>query len=225
MSSTFGSDGGSRSIINALELLEEVAATGPGVTASDLAHSLGLSRSTTYRLVNLLTAEEYLVRTPDLGGFALGHKIDRLIGVAAGSTAPEQVRAVLDETRAGLRFGLHLFGYLRPGTPRARITLLDIDPDYPLSDPARILHSHNESAVGRLLLAYETNPSTPATHAAQIGAFQPNFGCLALPLTASNGALRAALAVSAPEHRIANAEALLDVLRPTCDTISHLMDT
>ncbi|MGU3432589.1 helix-turn-helix domain-containing protein [Actinomycetes bacterium M1A6_2h] len=226
MSAKFGGDGASRSVINALELLEEVAATGPGVTAADLAHSLGLSRSTTYRLVNLLTQDGYLIRTPDLGGFALGHRFDRLIGVAAASSVPEQVRAVLDEARAGLRFGLHLFGYLRPGTPRARITLMDIDPDYPLSDPARILHEHNISAVGRLLLACESHGrSRPVEHASQQGEFVPGFGCLALPVVAADGRLRAALALSAPEHRIAHPDALIEALHDTRTQLADLIST
>ncbi|GAA2048140.1 helix-turn-helix domain-containing protein [Williamsia deligens] len=214
--SAFGGDGGARSVINALELLEEVAASGPGVTAIDLARSLGLSRSTTYRLVNLLAQEEYLVRTPDLGGFALGRKLDRLVGVASAAPVTDQVRAVLDDARGGLRFGLHLFGYLRPGTSRARITLLDIDPDYPLSDPSRILHDHTSSAVGRLLLTYETSdPARTIGFATQTGSFVPGFGCLALPVLSPEGHLRAALSVSAPEHRITHPTALIESLQPT----------
>ena len=72
MSPAFGSDSSSKSVINALQILEEVATMGPGVTAVELSRHLGLSKSATYRLVNLLAQEEYLVRTPDLGGFALG---------------------------------------------------------------------------------------------------------------------------------------------------------
>ena len=188
--SGLGGDGASRSVISALELIEEVAASGPGVTANELARTLGLPRSTTYRLVNLLAQEEYLVRTPDLGGFALGRKVDRLIGTAAAATVPDRVRAVLDEARSSMRFGLHLFGFVRVGTPRARITPLDIDPDYPLSDASRILRDHRVSAVGRLLLAHDsTHRSQPIDPTTQVGSLLPGFGCIAVPVVSADGTM------------------------------------
>lgn len=207
-------DGASRSVLSALAILEEVAAAGPGVTAADISRNLGLSRSTTYRLVNLLAQEEYLVRTADLGGFALGHKIDRFVGLAAAPTVPDKVREVMDQVRSSLRFGLHLFGYRNPGGTRARITLLDIDPDYPLNDPARLVRDHSASAVGRLLTEY-TLGRRPE-FATQVGEFVPGFGCLAVPVLASSvedarsGGERsggepdlvAALVIAAPAHRI-----------------------
>ena len=128
MSPAFGGDSSSRSVINALRLIEEVADLGPGVTAAELSRNLGLSKSATYRLVNLLSQEEYLVRTPDLGGFALGAKIDALIGIASQQSVPDRLREVIDEVRSGVRFGVHLFGVQSPGTMRARLALLDIDP-------------------------------------------------------------------------------------------------
>lgn len=223
--SGFGGDGASRSVISALELIEEVAASGPGVSANELARNLGLPRSTTYRLVNLLAQEEYLVRTPDLGGFALGRKVDRLIGTAAAATVPDRVRAVLDEARSGMRFGVHLFGYMRVGTPRARITPMDIDPDYPLSDAGRILRDHRASAVGRLLLAHDsTHRSQSIGPTTQVGSLVPGFGCIAVPVLSRDGGLRGALAVAAPEHRIRAPEVILASLEPTRTTLAGLVD-
>ncbi|MGZ8179517.1 helix-turn-helix domain-containing protein [Williamsia sp. SKLECPSW1] len=224
--SGFGGDGASRSVISALELIEEVAASGPGVSANDLARSLGLPRSTTYRLVNLLAQEEYLVRTPDLGGFALGRKVDRLIGTATATTVPDRVRSVLDEARAGMRFGLHLFGYLRVGTPRARITPMDLDPDYPLSDASRILRDHRVSAVGRLLLAHDSgHRSQQLVPATQVGSLTPGFGCVAVPIVCSDGTLRGALAIAAPEHRVRNPDALIASVESTRDALCDLIGT
>ncbi|MDT7644069.1 MAG: hypothetical protein QOC75_1069, partial [Pseudonocardiales bacterium] len=67
-----------RAVRNALAALAEVVSAGPGVTASEISAALRLPRATTYRLLNLLVAEEYLVRLPDLRGFALGARAGRL---------------------------------------------------------------------------------------------------------------------------------------------------
>ncbi|MHA7665147.1 helix-turn-helix domain-containing protein [Mycolicibacterium sp. HS_4_1] len=81
MNRTLRPDAGSRSALAALAIIEEVAAAGPGVTALDITHRLRMSRSSAYRLLAVLVDSEYLVRTPDLGGFALGRRIDRLVGI------------------------------------------------------------------------------------------------------------------------------------------------
>ena len=67
-----------RAVRSALAVLEEVVAAGPGVTAKEISAALKLPQATTYRLLNLLVGEEYLVRLPDLRGFALGRRAARL---------------------------------------------------------------------------------------------------------------------------------------------------
>ena len=57
-----------QAVRSALLILEEVAAAGVGVTAKEISAALRIPPATTYRLLNLLVAEEYLVRLPDLGG-------------------------------------------------------------------------------------------------------------------------------------------------------------
>ncbi|WP_279580892.1 helix-turn-helix domain-containing protein [Fodinicola feengrottensis] len=59
-----------RALRNTLAIIEEVVAAGPGVTAKEISAALKLPPATTYRLLNLLVGEEYLVRLPDLRGFA-----------------------------------------------------------------------------------------------------------------------------------------------------------
>ncbi|MGV9860684.1 helix-turn-helix domain-containing protein [Gordonia sp. NPDC003425] len=224
MSPAFGGDSSSKSVINALQILEEVATMGPGVTAIELSRHLGLSKSATYRLVNLLAQEEYLVRTPDLGGFALGAKVDRLVGAAAGQTVPEHLRVILDEVRSELRFGLHLFGCHRPGTLRARLSLLDIDPDYPLSDPGRLLHDHTASAAGRLMTVVGSgHPSAAPEYATQIGSFIPNFGCVAVPVWGVDDALVAALTIAAPAKHVENPEVLVRLLSEPAKRVADIL--
>ncbi len=60
---------------SAFALLEAVAQHGPGVTTRELVDALPMSRATVYRMTKHLVAQEYLVRTPDLTGFALGARV------------------------------------------------------------------------------------------------------------------------------------------------------
>src|SRR3546814_9880928 len=46
-----------------------------GLTTRQLVAVLDMSRATFYRLLKHLVAQEYLVRTPDLTGFALGSRV------------------------------------------------------------------------------------------------------------------------------------------------------
>jgi DNA-binding IclR family transcriptional regulator len=87
----------------ALEVLRTVAQAGPGITAKEISTRLQLPPATTYRLLNLLVGDEYLVRLPDLTGFALGARFAELIGFAAASHLPPvagaQVAAEATEPR------------------------------------------------------------------------------------------------------------------------------
>jgi DNA-binding IclR family transcriptional regulator len=71
-----------KAVQSALAVLEEVARCGPGVTGQQVAKNLGLPKATAYRLLNLLVQDEYLVRMPDLSGFALGRKVALLARLA-----------------------------------------------------------------------------------------------------------------------------------------------
>jgi hypothetical protein len=56
-----------------------------------MSENLGFPRATTYRLLNPLVQEEYLVRLPDLSGFALGLKVVQLAGVSIPLRPPQVV--------------------------------------------------------------------------------------------------------------------------------------
>ena len=72
---------------NAFAILEEVARAGAGVSAREIAENLGMARATTYRLLKHLVQQEYLVRSPDLTGFALGQRLQ----VLALAPEPQEV--------------------------------------------------------------------------------------------------------------------------------------
>ncbi len=84
-----------KAIHSALTVLEEVARCGAGVTAREVSDNLGLPRATAYRLLNLLVQDEYLVRMPDLRGFALGRKVVQLVGLVAPQPPPLAARELI----------------------------------------------------------------------------------------------------------------------------------
>ncbi|AUZ88426.1 helix-turn-helix domain-containing protein [Arthrobacter sp. TmT3-37] len=82
-----------KAVRSALAVLEEVARCGPGVTGLEVSRNLGLPKATTYRLLNLLVEDEYLVRLPDLSGFALGRKVELLVQLSGvGGSRPGSPR-------------------------------------------------------------------------------------------------------------------------------------
>jgi DNA-binding IclR family transcriptional regulator len=160
-----------QAVHSALTVLEEVARCGPGVTAQQVSTNLSMPRATTYRLINLLVQDEYLVRMPDLQGFTLGRKVIELAHLVEPDPAGAEVahpvpawnimtpaaRAVVSDLRRGIRGGIHLVGYLGNA-----MFVADADPDFPLTDERRLLSDHGASALGRLLLA-ERSVGRPAS--------------------------------------------------------------
>jgi len=137
-----------KAVQSALAILETVARVGAGVTAKEVAEDLGLPPATTYRLLNLLVGEEYLVRLPDLHGFALGRKVAGLTGGGAAVPLSTAARQVVDELRGRVRSGVHLVLYTA-----ATLRCADIDPDHPLQAPELVERYLHASAAGKLLLA------------------------------------------------------------------------
>jgi DNA-binding IclR family transcriptional regulator len=234
-----------RAVRSALAVLEEVVATGPGVTAKEISAALKLPQATTYRLLNLLVGEEYLVRLPDLKGFALGRRAARL-AVPVVTTPPTAARAVVDHLRGLVRWGVHLASF-----GSGQVVLVDPDPDHPPTDAALLARYPQVSALGRLLLAEQadwralvrelrvfTEHTVSGTAelaitldvvaregiARQCGELRADRGCLAVPVRAPDGRLVAGLALSGPAHRVAepNPE-LVELLREHAERLSLLL--
>jgi len=210
---------------NALAVLEAVSHAGAGVSAREVGELVGLPPATTYRLLNLLVGEEYLVRMPDLRGFALGRKA---AGLAGGAPEPRLSRAAKEELgrlRGALRVGVHLvvFG-------PTSLHCADVDPELPLRDPSLLERHLHAGAAGRLLLAdqpdwREVHPpsrlvrltaETPVRPhqlqarldetaergwAAQAGEVHDDVACLAAPVRGADGALVGAVLLTGPRQR------------------------
>ncbi|PZU43544.1 MAG: transcriptional regulator [Microbacterium sp.] len=187
---------------SALSMLEAVAAMGAGVTARQLAERLGMPRATTYRLLNLLVQDEYLVRTPDLTGFALGTKVAQLAGSVSVERIPRAALDILERTRANVRGGIHLVLY-REG----RIIFADEDPDFPFSDRQALQHDPTHFALGLLPPAMRGDgaPDALTTDLRLHGVIRVSDGqrgCLAAPITDAAGTLAGALSYSGPRRHI-----------------------
>jgi DNA-binding IclR family transcriptional regulator len=147
-----------RAAQTALVLLEAVAQLGSGATARDISSLSGIPPATAYRLLNLLVADGFLVRTSDLSGFALGRRTRELAGAVGAGIAPEDFRtahAVVEQLRARVRFGIFVASYADD-----RIRLVDRDPDHELAGE-RVIRTHlHASAIGKLLLSHRPGLAT-----------------------------------------------------------------
>ncbi|SHK06736.1 transcriptional regulator, IclR family [Pseudonocardia thermophila] len=235
-----------KAVRSALAVLEEVVAAGPGVTAKEISAALRLPPATTYRLLNLLVADEYLVRLPDLKGFALGRRAARL-ALPAAPAVPTAARAVVEHLRAQVRWGVHLASFTT-----GQVVMIDPDPDHPPTAAPVLARFPQASALGRLLLAEQPDwralvrelraltPHTVSTRAEveaalrevesagwarQLGELHADRGCLAVPIRApGDGRLVAGLALAGPVARVAEPNgALLDLMREHAERLAPLL--
>lgn len=131
-------------------MLEAVAFLGAGATAKQIAAHTQVPPATAYRMLNFLVADGFLVRIPDLSGFALGRRTSELAYAATASAPVRTVGQVLDGMRAETRHGLYVASF-RGGTLR----VVDTDPDHEVVSASTIMRNPHAHAVGKLMLAYQ----------------------------------------------------------------------
>jgi DNA-binding IclR family transcriptional regulator len=211
-----------QAIRTALAVLRVVARAGPGVTAQQVSLELKLPPATTYRILNLLVGEEYLVRLPDLRGFALGARVGDLIGAPESQSQPEPgVESIVAALRSSTELPVTIAAYVSDGV---RIAVPDAR--RPINADDLAVANLHASALGRLLLAAapdwralmpdsalravtartitdrrrldrELAAVRRSSVAVQIGELHAELGCVAVPVTDQTGTLRAAVTVSA----------------------------
>ena len=212
-------------VANSLRVLEVVARLGTGTTAKEITETLQMAPATAYRVLNSLVADEYLARTSDLRGFALGHALSGLITAATPPTVSSAARSVIEEFRSGSRFAVHLIMFRN-----ASLRIADEDPDHPLRSVFEMLRYPHTSAAGKLMLAelgdvtslFPRGPLAKLTRhtitdgrrlkeqlaeirskgeASEINELEEGSSSLALPVRLPNGSVGAALCLSGPAER------------------------
>ncbi|WP_235579567.1 MULTISPECIES: IclR family transcriptional regulator [unclassified Rhodococcus (in: high G+C Gram-positive bacteria)] len=145
-----------KAVQKALAMLEAVAYLGPGATAKQIAAHTHVPPATAYRMLNFLVADGFLVRVPDLSGFALGRRTSELAYAATTSAPTRTVADVLGAMRAETRYGLYVASF-RGGTLR----MVDTDPDHEAVSASTIMRNPHAHAVGKLMLAYYPRTREP----------------------------------------------------------------
>ena len=236
-----------KAVQSALQVLEEVARAGVGVTAKEIAEHLSMPSATTYRLLNLLVADGYVVRLPDLSGFSLGPRMGVLIDAAVSPIVCTAAREVLAELRLSVRFGVHLFYFTNTA-----VRIADADSEYPPPADESVLNRHlHACGVGKLLLAEKrdmdtllVNPLAALTDrtitsraalaeqldavrdqgvATQTAELREGSACVAVPVRSQSGALVAALAMSGRDDQADLLHRQVSVLQDYATRLSPLL--
>ncbi|MFE5877006.1 IclR family transcriptional regulator [Rhodococcus sp. NPDC056506] len=139
-----------RAVQKALGMLEAVAHLGPGTTAKEIATFAGVPSATAYRMLNLLVAEGFLVRVPDLSGFALGRRTAELSHAASASGPAPTLHERVEDMRTHTRFGLHVASFAG-----GRLRFVDKDPDHEIIGIAALPKNLHANALGKVLLAHD----------------------------------------------------------------------
>lgn len=143
-----------RAVRKALGMLEAVAHLGPGTSAKEIARFAGVPPTTAYRMLNLLVAEGFLVRVPDLSGFALGRRTAELAHAAAGTSPSPTLHETVEELRTRTRFAVHVASFTG-----GRLRIVDRDPDHEIAGAEILSKCLHANAVGKVMLAHVAHVS------------------------------------------------------------------
>ncbi|MDV2476738.1 IclR family transcriptional regulator [Rhodococcus zopfii] len=141
-----------KAVRKALVMLEAVAHLGPGATAKEIARFAGVAPTTAYRMLNLLVADGFLVRVPDLSGFALGRRTAELSRAAVAADPSPTLHDTVEDLRSHTRFGLHVASFAG-----GRLRFVDQDPDHEIVGIALLAKNLHANALGKVMLAH--NPA------------------------------------------------------------------
>ena len=123
-----------------------------GATAKEIARFAGVAPTTAYRMLNLLVADGFLVRVPDLSGFALGRRTAELSRAAVATDTSPTLHETVEELRSHTRFGLYVASFAG-----WRLRFVDQDPDHEIVGITLLAKNLHANALGKVMLAH--NPA------------------------------------------------------------------
>lgn len=144
---------GTQAVERLLKVLEVVGSSVDGAEVASIAETLGLSLSTTYRLVGVLQRQGYLLRRSQEPRYVLGRTV-ALLGLAVNRQvlATTEVRAVLEAARDEVRAPVYLTAFHADEIVVAHIA---DSADHPRIGQLHIgfADSSHVTAFGKLMLA------------------------------------------------------------------------
>lgn len=144
---------GAQSVERVLGVLEVIAATPTGLEIGDIADALGLSPSTTYRLVSVLQRQGYVRRQPTAHRYVLGRTVG-LLGIALQQQvlASPAVQRVLNTARDELQAAVYLTDF-QGG--EIVVSHISDSPEHPRIGQLHVGFSeaNHATAFGKLMLA------------------------------------------------------------------------
>ncbi len=148
-----GDGSGNRSAERVLRILELVGASPPGATAAEIAATLGLNLSTTYRLLGTLARQDYIGRQAGDHRYILGRTVDTLgRALRYQLVATPAVRAVLRDVYTAAHAPAYLTVFRGDDIAVAHI---EDSPGYPRIGQLHVgfAEASHATAFGKLMLA------------------------------------------------------------------------
>ena len=220
----------SSTAFKALRVLEIVAASPQPVTLSYVADSLGIDKSTTYRMLNTLAEAGYVIRDEVSKRYSLSYKVVYLSrNLLADNEVSRLSRQILEELTAATQETVHLNILDDHQTiliQKVKGTQL-VAVDFQIGDRSQ-LHC---TSIGKALLAFQdvrfieeviaaglpqmasntfTNPETFRKELYRIRSqgyalddheFSDNMRCIAAPIFEHGGQVRMGISISGPDTR------------------------
>ena len=225
----------SSTAFKALRVLEIVAASSQPVTLSYVADSVGIDKSTTYRMLNTLVEAGYVIRDNVSKRYSLSYKVIYLSrNLLADNEISRQSRQILEELTAATQETVHLNildDHQTVVIQKVRGTQL-VAVDFQIGDRSR-LHC---TSIGKALLAFQdvrfieeviasglpqmasntiTDPGLfrkelhhirSQGYALDDHEFSDSMRCIAAPIFESGGQVRMGISISGPDTRFTPAK-------------------
>jgi len=208
-----------RSVLRALDILDAFAPGHFDLTLTEIAHRIGLSMSTTSRLVQTLESRSYLARSSETQRYSLGSRITQLGALGFSNVDLRKVALpFMQSLNETYDEGVSL--YLPQGDERVCVERIESRQALRRVINIGDRHPLTRGAAGRVLLAYmpkdkraellKGDPFTTeealnelrhAGYTVSLGEREEGVSSIAAPIIDARGIVVAALAMSGPSVR------------------------